>query len=423
MAQQPASAFKVFASYRMFIIFLLGFSSGLPLGLTGSTLQAWMRNSHVDLTHVGLFMLVATPYTFKFLWSPFMDRYVPPLFGRRRGWILICQLLLIVFIGGMAFSDPVTHTGMLALLAVLVAFFSASQDIVVDAYRTEILSPEELGAGSGVSTMGYRIAMLTSGAVALILSDHMSWQMVYLAMAASMGLGMLAAFFAPEPKLTVQTPRLLRDAVVSPFLNFFQRFGKWQTLQILFFILVYKIDVVMATSFSTSFLIDLKFTNTEIGTVNKGMGIVMTIVGALVGGGLMTKLGMFRSLFLFGVLQAASGLTFTALAHFGHHLPLMIAAIGVENFCSGMGTTAYQAFLASLCDRRFTATQFALLSSIMAATRVFIGAPSGWLAQHLGWEHYFILSTFIGIPGLLLLLRYPIWMKKQQETAVLALQN
>jgi PAT family beta-lactamase induction signal transducer AmpG len=403
-----------FASPRIFWILLLGFSSGIPLALTGTTLQAWMQAEGVDLGTIGVFSLVGVPYTLKYLWAPLMDRFVPPFLGRRRGWMLVAQAGLALTVSAMAFSDPRAATSVVASLALAVAFFSASQDIVVDAYRTDVLEPAEFGPGASAYILGYRVAMLTSGALALILADRLPWRAVYLCMAACLAVGVAASLFAPEPRDRVAPPANLRDAVVEPFVEFFRRPG---ALALLAFLVLYKLDVVMANALTTPFLLQLGFTKTDIGAVTKGAGMIATILGAFVGGGFVAKWGMNRSLWVFGILQAASGLSFTLLAHLGHHYPMMVTAIGVENLCSGMGTAAYAAFLMSLCDKRFSATQYALLTSLMALTRVVVGAPTGFLVEAVGWESYFVLSTFAGAPALLLLLTFPRWTRPGAEGA------
>ena len=395
-----------FRSRRIFFVLLLGFSSGIPLALTGSTLQAWMASEGVDLAVIGVFSLVGLPYAVKYLWAPFMDRFIPPFLGRRRGWMLVTQAALVVAVTAMAFSDPKAAPGTVAVLCLLVAFFSASQDIVVDAWRTEVLAPEELGPGAGVHILGYRVAMLTSGAVALILADRMPWRLVYLLMAGSLSVGIAAALLSPEPEIAGKPPRTLKEAVVEPFIEFFARPG---AAGILLFVVLYKLDVVMAVALTTPFLLELGFTKTDIGAVTKGLGMAATIVGTLAGGAVVARAGMKASLWIFGILQSVSTLSFLALARLGHHYPMMVAAIGIENLCSGMGTAAYAAFLMSLCDKRFTATQYALLTSLMAVTRVVAGAPTGVLAKAYGWETYFVVSALAAIPGLLLLLRYDRW--------------
>jgi PAT family beta-lactamase induction signal transducer AmpG len=400
------SLFAVFRSPRLFWILLLGFSSGIPLALTGTTLQAWMATEKIDLEVIGVFSLVGLPYTVKYLWAPVMDRFIPPFLGRRRGWILVTQVCLVIAISAMAFSDPAGATGVFAVLAFLVAFTSASQDVVVDAYRTEVLEPIELGPGAGVHILGYRIAMLTSGAIALILADRLPWKTVYLMMAGSLAVGVAASLLSPEPRLREKPPASLKDAVVKPFVEFLSRPG---AMGILLFVILYKLDVVMATALTTPFMLELGFTKTDIGAVTKGFGMVATIVGTLAGGAFVARAGMITSLWVFGILQSVSTLAFMALARLGHHYPMMVAAIGLENLCSGMGTAAYAAFLMSLCDKRFTATQYALLTSLMAITRVIVGAPTGYMARTLGWELYFLASMLAAAPGLLLLLRYERW--------------
>jgi PAT family beta-lactamase induction signal transducer AmpG len=400
------SALAPFLSLRIFWVLLLGFSSGVPLALTGSTLQAWMQSEGVDLKVIGVFSLVGLPYAVKCLWAPVMDRFVPPFLGRRRGWMLVAQAALVLALAAMAFSDPRGGTAAVAVLAVLVAFCSASQDVVIDAYRTEVLDPGELGPGASASILGYRIGMLTSGALALLLADHLPWRSVYLLMAACLLVGVAASFLAPEPAVASRPPASLREAVADPFAEFLLRPG---AAGLLAFLVFYKLDVVLANALATPFLLGLGFTKTDVGAVTKGVGMLATILGAFLGGLVVAKAGLKRSLWIFGVLQAAAGLSFAALAHLGRHYPMMVAAIGVENLCSGMGTAAYAAFLMSLCHRRFTATQYALLTSLMALTRVVVGAPTGYLAASLGWEGYFLLATLAGAPALLLLTGYDRW--------------
>jgi PAT family beta-lactamase induction signal transducer AmpG len=397
---------QVFTSWRMAVVLLLGFSSGLPLALTATTLQAWMKSENVDLTVIGLFSLVGLPYALKFLWAPAMDRFVPPLLGRRRGWMLIAQIALIVATASMAFSDPALFPVATAIIAGLIAFFSASQDNVVDAYRTDLVDKDEVGPAAALHITGYRIGMLVSGAVALILSDHMTWREVYLLMATAMFIGVAASLFAPEPKQVGTPPRTMVEAVVNPFVEYFKRQG---AVEILLFIILYKIDVVIATAMTTPFLLEIGFTRTDIGAVTTGFGLVATLVGTLVGGALILRLGIQRSLWTFGISQGISGLSFMLLARVGHDYPTMIAAITIENFCAGMGTAAFTAFMMSICDKRFTATQYALLTSVMALSRVLGSTPTGHLAKVLGWEQYFLLSVLAMVPGLLLLTRYSKW--------------
>lgn len=408
------SIFQAFGNRRTAAVMLMGFSSGIPLALTGGTLQAWMKDERVDLTLIGLFSLVGLPYTVKYLWAPLMDRFVPPFLGRRRGWILLCQAMLVLATIVMAFSHPAANPGLTAAVAVAVAFFSASQDIVVDAYRTEVLEKDELGPGAGVYILGYRVAMLVSGAVALMLAETLPWRVVYLLMAATLGVCMLFSIWAPEPSVEAPAPKSLREAVVNPFVDFFKRPG---ALEILAFIILYKLDVVIASWMMTPFMMEMGFSKIDIGAVNKGFGFFATIGGTIFGGAMMVRLGMFRSLLFFGVLQGVSGFSLYTLAKLGHHYPMMVTSIAVENFCSGMGTAAFSAFMMSMCDKRYAASQYALLSSLMAITRVIGGAPTGYMAKAWGWETYFLVSIAVMIPGLLLLTRYPVWMRKEKEAA------
>jgi len=401
---------SIFFSRRMATVLVLGFSSGIPLALTGSTLQAWMTTENIDLKTIGLFSLVGLPYVWKFLWAPLMDRFSIPFLGRRQGWILICQIMLFLAIASMGAIDPKAHIGQLAVMALLVAFFSASQDIVVDAYRTDLLRPEEVGPGASLYVTGYRIAMLVSGALSLILADHLPWRVVYLIMASTMGLGILATFFAPQPRDDIKPPSSLKEAIVGPFMEFFRRKGAFEVLG---FITLYKLDVVMATALMTVFIMKMGFSKTDIGVVTKGFGLFATIIGTLTGGALMVRLGMKRSLWTFGIAQGLSGLSFLGLAILGHNYPMMVTAIAAENFFSGMGNAAYAGFLMSLCDKRFTAFQFALLTSLMATSRVILSAPCGYLAEVMGWPLYFLVATFLMIPSLLLLLRFDKWTRPQ----------
>jgi PAT family beta-lactamase induction signal transducer AmpG len=390
----------------MLVVLLLGFSSGVPLALVTGTLQAWMASAKVDLTVIGVFSLVGLPYTLKFLWAPLMDRYIPPFLGRRRGWMLMSQITLILGLIFMSTCDPTQAPATLAFLALCVAFSSASQDIVIDAYKTELLKPSEFGLGAATANLGYRLSMLFSGAFALILSDQISWHAIYLLMAASIGVGVLTSVLAPEPLASVAAPKSLTEAVIQPFLDFFKR---KKALDLIAFIILYKLDVVVAVALMTPFMMELGFTKTDIGAVTKGFGLVATLVGTFFGGIWLSRLGIHASLWIFGILQGISGLCFYILANLGHHYPMMVITIAAENFFSGMGNAAYAAFLMSLCNPRFTATQFALLTSLMALTRTLAGAPTGWLAKTVGWNHYFLISMLLMIPGLLLLTRFKAW--------------
>ena len=392
---------EIFRSRRVAVVCLLGFSSGLPLALTSGTLQAWMTVSGVDLATIGIFTLVGLPYTWKFLWAPLMDRYVPPFLGRRRGWIAAMQIALGVAIAVMGALDPLTMPWALAALALMVAFISASQDVVFDAYRADVLRPAERGIGAAVSVLGYRLAMLVSGALALILSDQIGWQNTYWLMAALMIAAIGATLFGPEPEVEVKPPRTLTEAVVEPLREFFARNGAWALLLL---IVLYKLGDAFAGSLTTAFLIrGVDFTATEVGAINKGMGLAATLVGVVFGGVLMAKLGLFRSLLAFGVLQAISNLTFMWLAAIGKDYGVMVLAVAFENLAGGMGTAAFVALLMAMCDKRFTASQFALLYALAAVGRVYVGPASGYMVEAIGWTTFFGFTFLAALPGLVLL--------------------
>ncbi len=405
-AMPPISILKFFFSRRMLVTFLMGFSCGLPLLLTISVLQAWMKEEGVDLTVIGFMALVGLPYTLKFLWAPFLDRFTLPFLGRRRGWMIMAQLALVIFIASLGLTNPGKDPWMVAFAAFLVTFFSASQDSVVDAYRREDLSDEELGLGSSLYVNGYRVGMLLASGGGLIMADNISFTMVYLIMAACMIVGILTTLFTVEPAVTAGKPKTLKEAVIGPFTDYFQRQG---ALWILTFILLYKIGDTMASAMTTPFYLEIGFSKTEIGTVVKLFGFWATIAGGLIGGIAMLRLGINRCLWVFGFLQAASTACFAVLVQTGPLVPVLAAVIAFENLSGGMGTAAYVAFMASLTNKKFTATQYALLSSLMGIPRVLASAPTGFLAKHLGWGEFFIGCALIAIPGMLLLFKFAPW--------------
>jgi PAT family beta-lactamase induction signal transducer AmpG len=426
------SYLDVFRDRRITVILFLGFSSGLPIALCGGTLQAWLADSGVDIKTIGLLTLVGLPYTVKFLWAPLMDRFVPRLLGRRRGWVALCQLMVfatLLIMGGLSPSQSVLA---LALLALVLAYFSASQDIAFDAYRTDVLRKEERGAGAAVSVLGYRIAMLVSGGLALVLADSfIGWRATYGLMAGLMLVGAAATWFAPEPEVAVQPPRTLAEAVIGPLRDFFAREGAILALLV---IVLYKLGDAFAGSLTTAFLIrGAGFSVTEVGAINKILGLVATIVGALAGGALMTRLSLYGALMLFGVLQMASNVGFWWLASAGKGLlpgltippfdlgfvelaqatPVdggLLLVIAAENISGGMGTAAFVALLMALCNQRFTATQFALLSAFASVGRVWVGPLAGVLAEAIGWPAFFVVSTVLAAPALVMLwwLRAPV---------------
>jgi PAT family beta-lactamase induction signal transducer AmpG len=403
---------KVIFSRRMFVAFIMGFASGLPLLLTITVLQAWMKEEGVDLTVIGIMSLVGIPYTVKFLWAPVMDRFTIPFLGRRRGWLLIAQIALICSIAGLGFTNPGKNPWLVAFAAFLVTFFSASQDIVVDAYRREDLSDEELGLGSSLYVNGYRVGMLLASGGGLIMADHMSFTMVYLIMAACMLPGVITTLLTPEPIITAGTPKNMKEAVLNPLVDYFKRKG---AILILAFILLYKIGDAMASAMTTPFYLDIGFTKTEIGAIVKLFGFWATIIGGLVGGVLMLRLKINRSLWIFGFLQAVSTAGFALLARIGHNIPALAGVIAFENLSSGMGTAAYVAFIASITNKKFTATQYALLSSLVGVPRVLASAPTGYLAKNIGWVGFFIFCTLIAIPGILLLMKFAPWNAKEEK--------
>jgi len=384
----------------MLVTLLMGFACGLPLLLTGSVLQAWMKDEGVDLGTIGLFALVGLPYTLKFFWAPVFDRFTPTLLGRRRSWLLIAQVGLILALVGLAFSQPAQAPLTVAVAALLVTFFSASQDIAVDAYRREALADEELGLGASLYVNGYRVGMLIASGGGLILADFIPFRSVYLVMAGIMLIGVATTLLAPEPQLPQGRPRTLGEAVIQPFLEYFRR---RDSLQLLLFILLYKVGDTMASHMSTPFYLDLGFSKTEIGAVVKLFGFWATIAGGLLGGLLILRLGIYRSLWWFGILQGVSTAGFAVLAQLGYSLPALAGVIAFENLSGGMGTAAYVAFMASLTNKRFTATQYALLSSFMGIPRVLVAAPTGYLAESMGWLAFFGGCAVVALPGLLLL--------------------
>ena len=386
---------------RVVTVLFLGFSSGLPLALSGGTLQAWLTVEDVDIKTIGLFSLVGLPYTLKFLWSPLMDRFVVPIFGRRRGWIALSQLALIGLILGMSVTSPQNGLWFLALLAFCLTFVSASQDVAIDAYRTEVLRERERGMGAAVSVTGYRVAMLVSGALALILSEYLGWRATYMLMALIMSIGVVAVWLGPEPEDPGTPPASMKDAVEGPFKEFFSRTGVWSLLAL---IVLYKLGDAFAGSLTTTFLIrGVNFSLGEVGAINKGMGLASTIIGALFGGVLMARLRLFKALLIFGILQAVSNLSFMVLALVGKSYPLMIFTIAFENLAGGMGTAAFVAFLMILCNHSYTATQFALLSALASLGRVFVGPLSGVLVDGMGWTVFFFTTFLFALPGLVLL--------------------
>ncbi len=415
-------AFAVYGERRIVSIFFMGFSSGLPLALTGSTLAVWMAESGVSLIKIGFFVLVGISYNLKFLWSPLMDRgripWLTGRLGRRRSWALVTQMALMAALVALGHSDPAADLEKTALLAVLVAFFSASQDIVIDAFRIDLLQEHEQGAGAASTQLGYRGGLLVAGAGALYAASYGGWELAYAVMAGFMVVGMAAVLLTPEPPDNgrgaeegeeMSFSQQLHEAVVAPFADFMGRHGEWMV--ILIFILFYKFGDAVAGVMANPFYVAMGFTKIEIADVSKLFGVAATVVGIVVGGAVVYRLGIFRALLLCGVLQALSNLMFAYQATVGHDLGLLVATIGLENLTGGMGSAAFVAYLSSLCSHAFSATQYALLSSVMALGRTVLASGGGWAAQELGWVPFFIGSTFAALPGLLLLL----WLMRRAQ--------
>jgi len=401
----------VFRSPRIAAVLVLGFSSGLPLALTGSTLQAWLAVSAIDIKTIAWFSWIGLPYALKFLWAPLMDRFVPPMLGRRRGWMLLTQLGLMIGITAMAVSPPGEALWLLGLAALWVAFMSASQDVVIDAYRTDVLNASERGAGAAVGVFGYRMAMLASGALALVLGDQIGWRTTYFIMAGLMLVGMATAWLAPEPVTPAGVPRTLGEAVTKPLADLFTRPG---ALSLLALVLLYKFGDALAGTLTTAFLIrGAGFTPTDVGVVNKGLGLASLLLGALAGGVLLARMSLYRAMFVFGVLQAISNLSFAWLAWAGKSYPLLVFAVGFENLASGMGTAAFVAFAMALCNHSFSATQYALLSAIASLGRILFGPMAGQMVESLGWGGFFVLTFFAALPGLAL-----VWLMRNRISEV-----
>jgi MFS transporter, PAT family, beta-lactamase induction signal transducer AmpG len=395
---------------RMLICVFLGFSSGLPLYVLINLVPAWLRSEGVDLAAIGLFTLIQLPFTWKFLWSPLMDRYAVPWLGRRRGWMLVTQLLLLATIALFGLFAPRAGLAPIAVLATATAFFAASQDIVLDAYRREILPDAELALGTSIHVNAYRISSLVPGALALILADRLPWSTVYLVTALFMLPGIALTLAVSEPAQSRLAPRTLREAVVEPFREFVARAGWRAALTILAFIVLYKLGDSMATALATPFYLDLGFSKTDIGVVAKNAGLWASVVGGFLGGLWMVKIGINRGLWVFGVAQLLSILGFAWLASLAHPDRVALAlVIAFEALGVGLGTAAFTAFIARTTDPRYTATQFALFTSLAVVPRAVVNASTGWIVERLGWTEFFLLCAALALPGMALLLRVAPW--------------
>ncbi len=405
MSQNYSKILSIFTNRRMAVTLLLMFASSFPLPLTssGTTFQLWLTENGIDIKTIGTLTLVGLPYSLKFLWAPFLDRFVPPFLGRRTGWIVVFQILLMACIGSMGFLKPLSDMTWIIMLATCISFCSASADIVIDAYRVDLLRPEERGAGASMIMIGGRLAFLTSGALAPILADHFAWPTVFLIMASCLSIGLITVFFAPAPEIVVTPPKTLQEAVVQPIVSFFKKPGAFE---ILLFVILFKAGDTLAASLLTPFLRTyLGFSKTDIGSVYKVVGLIASLLGGIIAGAVIPKWGVYKGLWIFGILQALSNLVFIGLALQGKSYVWMVASITVENFCGGLGTAALVAYLMGLCEQKFSASQYALLSSLTAIARTCLASGSGYLVDFLGWPKFFLFTALCAPPGLLLLKR------------------
>ena len=393
----------------MVVCVFLGFTSGMPLFVLFQLVPAWLRSSGVDLATIGLFALVSLPYTWKFLWSPLMDRFRPPFLGRRRGWAVVTQIALLLVIGALGHVDPAASLQAVVVLVFLVSLFSASQDIVIDAYRRELLLDDELGTGTAIFINAYRLSSLVPGSLSLILSDHLPWSVVYWVTGAFMAVGVVTSLVIREVSDDALAPRTLREAVIDPFREFFTRGGVATGLAILAFMFLYKLGDNMATALATPFYLDMGFSRTEIGSVAKIAALWASIAGSIIGGVVMLKLTINKALWLFGVVQLLTILGFAWLSVVGHDLVMLFAVVSAEYLGVGLGTVALTAYIARETSRAFTATQFALFTSLIAVPRTFANASTGFLIEWLGYTEFFLLCTALAVPGMLMLLKAAPW--------------
>lgn len=426
------AASRVYFERRIIIVFLLGFSAGLPFLLMFSTLTAWLSQAGIDKTTIGLFVLTGIAFSLKFLWAPLVDRLPLPIitsvFGQRRSWLLLAQLVCVFGLVGIGLSDPTVSLATTALWAVILAFASATQDIVIDAYRIETLKQNEQGVGAAVYQLGYRLAFIAAGAGALMLASSLGWTMAYIIMAALMAVGLVTTLLSPEPKhppqrdvgdssRVVQYTQWLKDSVVTPFAEFLSRPG---ALAILLFVVFYKYADGIWAAMALPFYLELGFTLDEIARVSKIYGVVMTIIGSILGGVMVLRWGILKSVLFGAISMALTNLLYAALALAGPSVPVLVAVISIENLANGIGGTAFIAYLSSLCNLAYTATQYALLSSFMNVARTFLASGGGWLADQVDWATFFIITTIAGIPGVVLLLylmkRFPTHTETARQT-------
>ena len=419
---QPSTMQRIF-SRNMLICIFTGFTSGLPLYFLINLIPAWLRTENIDLKTIGLMSLIGLPFTWKFIWSPVMDAVRPPFLGRRRGWMLVTQIGLLLTLAAYAFLNPHQHLPIIIGLSVVVAYFSASQDIVLDAFRREILSDQELGLGNSIHVNAYRIAALVPGSLSLILADIMPWNSVFLITSLFMLPGLLMTLLlAQEPDMPPTAPRTLTQTVVEPFQEFFSRKGTQQAILVLLFIFLYKLGDSMATALATPFYLDMGFSKTDIGLIAKNAGLWPAVIAGILGGVWMLKLGVNKALWLFGVVQLVTILGFAWLASFGKfdtitltEKTMLAGIIGAEAFGVGLGTACFVAYMARETNPAFTATQLALFTSLSAVPRTFMNASAGFLIEKMGYVNFFWLCFMLGIPGMLLLFKVAPWNGDKKE--------
>jgi PAT family beta-lactamase induction signal transducer AmpG len=418
-----ASPWRALANRRMLICVLIGFSSGLPLYLLLNLVPAWLKTEGLSLKAIGAFALIQFPYTWKFVWSPFLDRFALPVLGRRRGWMGATQVLLLGAIAWLGTLSPTNQLGLVLGLTAMIAFLSATQDIVLDAYRRELLPEIELGIGNAIHVNAYKLAGLVPGSLSLVLADHLPWAEVFLVTALFMLPGLVMTLMVKEPVVAAGAPRTLRDAVVEPFREFFGRHGVKSALVVLGFIFLYKLGDSLCTALATPFYLEMGFSKTEIGLIAKNAGLWPSVIGGLLGGLWMVKLGINRALWVFGVVQWVAIYGFAWLAWLGPapadagRLGVLAVVIGMEALAVGLGTTAFVAYMARTTHPAYTATQLALFTSLMAVPRTFINASAGWLVEGLGWYNFFMLCGVLAVPGMLLLFKVAPWNERPAAIA------
>ena len=406
------STIKTILSVKMLVMFTLGFSSGFPFYVIREVLKAWLTDANIDLGTIGLFSAVALPYTWKFIWSPAMDGYTPPFLGRRRGWMLLTQTGLLILIASLGQLDPARSLKMMAVAAVAIAFFSASQDIALDAFRREYLTDDELGLGTGIWMNAWRFGMFASTGSAFFLADRIGYPAVHLVLSLMMGVGIITTLLVPEPQTGTVPPQTVREAVVEPFQEFFSRGGAWWVLS---FILLYKIGDNMAGAMNIPYILKMGFSKQEYFVIVKGIGMLALFGGAFLGGIVMIRLGIANSLWVFGVLQAVSTACFALLAVAGKSQMLLTGIVAFEFLATGLGQAAYASYMAVQTNKRFTATQYAMMTSLMAIPGTAAAAFTGYMADYLGWAGFYIVCALAALPGMLLLRRIAPWGSRNEQ--------